>query len=261
MFHSIFVSGGVAAIVIALSAAASVADVEPAVPIYNTTVEIDATVDSERYVEQAVVSNTAEGEYKVDFMAEIDSGSGTQERWTILFDKFQQEDQHSMIVSVNGSFKYSYEAKNLDGVPELTVSTTDESGIAIMTDPPAYDSTFIALGSDLSDYRGVAMAVLEATIAELVDGEFPGQPVPEDCSAYCASEHTFPSFSCNENTPFDNWVCCMYAVDHSYCIRQCRCNNQFADPTNCLARAEAIWESNKSICWDNWYEDVLDLAD
>lgn len=220
--------------------------------IYNETFDIEKSVDASRYVQRAVFTNNARGDYTVEFTATLAAG---RERWTLTFEK---DPNFKMIqhVDVDGVRRYSVKAADVGGTYNRTLETPSVSSTIAVTPTLGDTTAFEAIASSTAADRAIVKEVLAAIQAQQAPN-----PALQNCVALCGPALT----PCSVLVPcgdyqccYDWFVCCRDWADHVECHGNCYCS--FLPPTgveDCCTLLGATMQVLRQSCMDNLIDCLL----
>jgi len=211
--------------------------------LYNESFTIEKQAGSVRYVDRAVMTNSARGDYYLEFMADRTDLSDTRERWTITYENNESYDfvQH---VDVDGDWVYSVMTATVNGTRVLTLSVPGQS-TEIGLDDPCNDPDFGAfLG--VADQISTNLEVVNAVVEEM-QWTPPDSDMQEylNCTDNCGN---LPDCTEHIQEPEEQWcvsgcvdlyLCRLSQIDHQQCVGNCRCTWIAPDVETCCAELQA----------------------
>lgn len=217
--------------------------------VYTETISIEADVDDNRYVEEAVVRNTVEGDHLIEFTAEIEEegvSTVTRERWTVFHR--HTGDEHVLSLDIGTSFMFEFVVSNLDHPDPTSVTLTTPTDVETVTlpDEPSDDAAYMVLFAGIADEFDVVTTIVD-DVKGHYDAQFqPSQNVVDFCESYCDSLHPEPP-QCDQPGAYAQYVCCRWGAHWSYCFNMCICDQ--TNPTAlCRANAAAALTGDLAHC-------------
>lgn len=220
-------------------------------PIYNERFTIDTQVDAARHVEEVIVSNTAHGDYKFEFMAQL---AGSRERWTITYEHNSAYDfvQH---VDVNVVWRYTLTYEDAFTTPRIAISVPGNvatiSVLNAASDPNLL--LFQQLCDETASEQAVVMAValqMKTMLPELQQPIPQPNPVQQCVTFSCPAPQ--PSWCAGENLHcLETHACCVAYHIYAGCLTKCECKHgtmQPPNPADCDLIIDPIIENNLAFC-------------
>ena len=223
-------------------------------PILNEQITIDSQVDTSRHVEEVIVSNTAQGDYRFEFMATRLDLPASRERWTITYE-YNAAYDFVQQVEVDGVWRYTVTYEDAFTTPRIAISVPGNvaviSALDASTDPNL--PLFQQLSDETTSERAVVLAValeMQSMLPELQQAIPQPNPVEQCITFTCPAPQ--PSWCVGEYLHcLEAHTCCVTQVLYAGCWNKCVCKHGPTappDPADCDLIIDPIVANELTVC-------------